>query len=199
MLYRAQPALLVGNRAEQQRFDVVDRKRLKLKDAAAADQRAVDREERILGGRADQNHHAFLDVGQQHVLLGLVEAVDFVDEQQRPPPLGRKPVVGGGQHLAKFLHAGGDRRKLLKMAAAFAGQQPGERGLARAGRTVKNHRAQPIGLQQPPQQFPFAQKMLLADELVERKRPHPRRQRLRFASIRLFAGFEEGHGKGLGG
>ncbi len=35
--------------------------------------------------------------GKQHVLLGLVEAVDLVDEQQRPLARGRKPVPGLGR------------------------------------------------------------------------------------------------------
>jgi hypothetical protein len=66
-----------------------------LKDLAAADQRAVDGEERVFGGRADERHHALFHVGQQHVLLGLVEAVDLVDEQQRlaaAGPAGRGPL-----------------------------------------------------------------------------------------------------------
>ena len=175
-LVLAQPALLVGHGPPEQRLDVVARKRLELEDAAAADQRAVDREERVFGGRADEDHHALFHVGQQHVLLGLVEAVDFVDEQQRPLALGREPVVGRREDFAQFLHAAGDRADLLEMAAAFAGQQPGQRGLARARRTVEDHRAEPIGRQQPAEQFPFAEKVLLADELVERGRPHPRRQ-----------------------
>ena len=33
-----------------------------------------------MGGGADQAHHAAFDVGQQDVLLGLVEAVDFVNK-----------------------------------------------------------------------------------------------------------------------
>ncbi len=44
----------------------------------------------------------------------------------------------------------------------------------------------------PPQQFAFAQKMLLPDELLERRRPHPRRQRLRLLPILSFGGGEEG-------
>ena len=72
-------------------------------------------------------------------------------------------------------------------------QQEGERRLAGAGRAVEDHRAQAIGRQQSPQQLAFAQKLLLADELVERGGPHPRRQRLRAAPVRRFAGFEQRH------
>ena len=45
-----------------------------------------------------------------------------------------------------------------------------QRRFAGARRTVEDDRAQPIGRQQPPQQLAFAQKMLLADELVQRCR-----------------------------
>ncbi len=54
-----------------------------LEDARTRDQRADDFEIGILGGRADQRHHAGLDVRQQRVLLGLVPAMDFVHEQDR--------------------------------------------------------------------------------------------------------------------
>ena len=94
-------------------------------------------------------------------------------------PAGREAVVGGGEHLAQLLHAAGHGAELLEMAAALLGQQPCQGGLAGAGRAVEDHRAQPVGRQQPPQQLPLAEKMLLADELGQRCRPHPRRQRLR--------------------
>ena len=88
--------------------------RLELKDPAAADQRAVDGEERVLRRRADQDHDAFFDVGQQHVLLRLVEAVDLVDEQQRLVAGGRQPIAGLVEHLAQFLHAAGHGAELPK-------------------------------------------------------------------------------------
>ena len=69
-------------------------KRLELEDAAAADQGAVDREERVLGRRPHEDHFALLHARQEHVLLGLVEAMDLIDEQQRPLAVGRQPVVG---------------------------------------------------------------------------------------------------------
>ena len=51
--------------------------------AAAREQRRVHLEGRVLGGGADEDDRALLDVGQEGVLLGAVEAVDLVDEQDR--------------------------------------------------------------------------------------------------------------------
>ena len=50
-------------------------------DTAAGEQRRDDLEGRILRGRADQSDGAVLDVGQEGVLLGFVEAVDLIDEE----------------------------------------------------------------------------------------------------------------------
>ena len=55
--------------------------RLEAEHLAAREQRRVDRERRVLGGGADQRDRARLDVGQEGVLLRLVEAVDLVDEE----------------------------------------------------------------------------------------------------------------------
>ena len=55
--------------------------------------------------------------------------------------------------------------------------------LPRARRAVEDHRAQAVGRQQPAQQLALAEEMLLADELVQRGRPHPRRQRLGAAAV----------------
>jgi hypothetical protein len=50
--------------------------------------------------------------------------------------------------------------------------QFGERRLARSGRTIENNRTDAIRFQQPPQEFSGPEKMLLADELVERPGTH---------------------------
>ena len=182
-LLLAQPALLIGKRAADERFDVVGRQRLEFEHAAAADQRAVEREERILRGRADKDHDAFFDVGQEHVLLGAVEAMDFVDEQQRALAGGGEQIAGLVENFAEFFDAAGDGADLPEVAAAGGGQQMGERRFAGAGRAVEDDRAEPVGGQQAAEQFAFAEKMLLADELVERLRPHPRGQRLSLAAV----------------
>ena len=84
-LLRAEAALLVGEGAPQQRLDLLVRQRLEREDLAAAQERRVDREERVLRRRPDQDDAAFLDVRQQHVLLGAIEAVQLIDEQDGAP------------------------------------------------------------------------------------------------------------------
>ena len=98
--------------------------------------------------------------------------------EQRRPAAGGHLVAGLVQNLADVLHAAGDGAELAEAAVGFLGQQAGERRLAGARRAVEDHRAQPLGLQHPPQQLAFAEEVLLADELGERRRPHPRGQRL---------------------
>lgn len=51
-------------------------------------------EERIVRGRADETDDAALDVGQQDVLLGFAEAVDFIDEQDGRLPAHLAVVAG---------------------------------------------------------------------------------------------------------
>ena len=86
----AEAALLVVQGAAQQRGDLIFAERLEHVDAAAREQRGDDFEGRILGGRADQADGAALDVGQKCVLLGLVEAVNLIDEED-----GARVQLGG--------------------------------------------------------------------------------------------------------
>ena len=95
----AQAAVLVFQCPVDERLDIVDRKWLELEHAAAADQRAVDCEERVLGGRPHKDDDAVLHLGQQHILLGLIEAVDFVDEEQGSSRFDGEQRVGLIKHF----------------------------------------------------------------------------------------------------
>ena len=74
--------------------------RLELVELHPREQRRVELEVRVLGRRADQRHEPVLDARQQRVLLGLVEAVDLVEEEDRPPPGRAEPLARPGEHLA---------------------------------------------------------------------------------------------------
>ena len=77
-----QAALLVGQRAADDGPDLVVGQRLEPPDAHPRQERGVDLEVRVLGRRADERDRAVLDVRQEGVLLGLVEAVDLVEEEE---------------------------------------------------------------------------------------------------------------------
>ncbi len=171
------PPLAVGERPRQQPADVLDRQRPELVDLRAAEQRRVDLEEGVLGRRPDQGHEALLDGREQGVLLGLVEAVDLVEEEDRRLAGGAAALGRALDHRPHLGPAGVHRRLLLEGAARRGGDDPRERRLARPGRPVEDHRVRLAGLDRGSQGRPLGEQVLLADELVERGRAHAHRQR----------------------
>ncbi len=69
---------LMGNVAQ-----IGNLKRLQLKNAAAAQQGTVNREVWVFSSGANQDYRAVFHPRQQRILLGFVEAVNLVDEQDR--------------------------------------------------------------------------------------------------------------------
>src|ERR1700679_291606 len=68
----------IGESAMEECDDIGFGKSLQCVDAAAGEQSGVEFEGGILGGGADEADGTALDVGQEGVLLGLVEAMNFV-------------------------------------------------------------------------------------------------------------------------
>jgi len=195
----AKPPLGVGQRAAHDELDVVGGQGPELEDLRARDERGHDGEEGVVGGGADEQHHALLHVGQQHVLLGLVESVDLVDEEHGALAGVPAAVPGRGEHLAHLGHAAGRGVEPLEPRTRGVRDDVGERRLARARRPVEDHRRQPIGVEHTPKQFPRAEEVALADELLGHPRPHARGQRRRGRHRRLIVGLrgEEAHGNGM--
>ena len=162
---------LVGEGAVEQRDEFVFGERLQRVDAAAGEQRGDDFEGGVLGGGADQADGAALDVGQEGVLLRLVEAMDFVDEED-----GARAVGGGlfrvDHHLLDLLDAGEDGGELDEGGVGGLGDDLGERGFADAGRPPEDHRRGVVALDLHAQGLAGAEQMLLADVFVERARAH---------------------------
>ena len=69
-----------------------------------------------------EDDHAVFHFRQKHVLLGLVEAVDLVDEEQGPTRLGGQERIRLGEHLAEVFHTTRDRADLTETAPALGGQ-----------------------------------------------------------------------------
>ena len=92
----------------------------------------------------------------------------------RPPPaaLGR-----ARHHLAHLGAARLHGRQLLEGVVGLLRDQPRDRRLARARRPEQDHRVRRALLDRRAQRRALAEQVLLADDLVERLRPHPRGQR----------------------
>ncbi len=109
-------------------------------NAAAGEQRGDDFKGWILSGCADQADGAALDVGQKGVLLGFVEAVNLIDEEN-----GARVHLGGlrrrGHHLLDLLDAAQDGGELDEAGFRGLGDDLGQGGFAHSRRTPEDHGA----------------------------------------------------------
>jgi hypothetical protein len=76
-----EPAIGVLEGTSDDRPDLLVGQRLEPPDAQPRQEGRVHLEIGVLGRRPDERDGPILDVGEQRVLLGLVEPVDLVDEQ----------------------------------------------------------------------------------------------------------------------
>ncbi len=166
----SETAFGVGEGAGEGGGDFFEGERFEAEEVAAADERGDDVEAGVVGGGADEADVAFFDVGEEEVLLGFVEAVDFVDEED-----GFEVGAGAGglEDLAEFGDVGLDGVDADEMGVGFAGDDFGETGFAAAGRTVKKEAAEFSGLDQFSEQAAVVEEVALADDFVEALRTHP--------------------------
>ncbi len=127
----------------------------------------------VLRRGADERHEPGLDDRQQRVLLCLVEAVDLVQEEDRALPVRAEPLARSCDHRLHVGLAGVDGRELLEGGARDRRDQARDGRLARAGRPVQDHRAEPVLLDRAPQGRAGPEQVLLACDLVERPRAKP--------------------------
>ena len=106
---------------------------------AAREQGAVDGEVGVTGRRADQRDRSIFDVGQQGILLGSIETVDFVDEEERAFSRHSQSIARGGQDIAQFFDAVQHSAELFEVAARFFGEELRQRSFSGAWRTEQDH------------------------------------------------------------
>ena len=106
----AEAAYVIGESAFEERDNLLFGEGVEGVDAAAGEQGGDDFEGGILGGGADEADSAALDVRQEGVLLGFVEAVNFIDEEDGAGAVGGP--FGVGHDLLDFLDAGEDGGEL---------------------------------------------------------------------------------------
>ena len=193
-LQLAQAPLPVRQRPLQQRFDLLGPEGLEHEDLGAGEQRADDLERRVLRRGPDEDHGALLDVGQEHGLLGLVEAVELVDEDE-VAPLVRFELRPRALHRPlDLLDGGAHGAEVQEPRVVGAGDEPPEGRLARAGRPPQDQGAHPTRLDHAPQGLPGAQEVGLPHELVQGAGAHPLGQRRPPAVLAL--GKEVPHARG---
>ena len=85
--------------------------------------------------------------------------------------------MGPGDHLADVLDRRRHRRQRLERLGRGRGDDAGQSGLTGARRAPQDHRRQPVGLDESPQRRARRQQVVLADDVVEPRRPQPVGQR----------------------
>ena len=170
-------ALRRGERAAHEDGDVRIGERLELDHAGTRQQRRVHLEVRVLRGGAHHDDGAVLDRMEQGVLLGAVEAVDLVDEEDRAPVVGHEAAARVLDDGAQVLHRAGHGGDLDELAARVRRDDVREGRLAGSGRAVEDHAREHVVLDGRAQPRPLAHRLLLADVLIERGRAHAHGER----------------------
>ena len=124
--------------------DVFGGQGLKDSDPAARKNGGVDLEGRVFRCRADQGDRAILDGAQEGVLLCLVEAMDFVDEENRSPTAALA-LAGFVDRGSNVLDAGKHGGKCDEIGTVVRGDQPRQGCLSRARRAPEDQRRQVAG------------------------------------------------------
>ena len=169
----AHALLLIGQSPPDQSFDVLPAQRLQFEDHGPGEERPVDLKIRILGGGSDQDDGPVLHVGEQIILLPLVEAVDLVDEEDRPPAIHPLQLLRLLHHGFHILFPGRGGIDLSKTGAGGVGDHSGQRRLPGARRPVEDDGADLIRLDGPVEQLILSYDMLLPHHLVQGLRPQP--------------------------
>ena len=173
----AQAALLVRQRALQKQVKFFLGQRAQLENLRARNQRRVDKKEWIMRRRANQADNSVFNIRQQHVLLGFVKPMDFVDKEDGRLTRIFEPVGGASQHPAHVGHVGFHAAQALEFAFGVARDDLGHRRLACARRPVENQRLNAVGFDGAAQELSRAEDMSLADELLEGAGSHAGSQR----------------------
>ena len=173
----AQAAVGVGERSPDDALDLVVGKRLKRQHTGARQQRGDHLERWVLGRCPDEDDRSVLDVGEDGVLLGLVEAVHLVDEEDGAEVLGGAYLAGLLDRLPEVGDAGGDGGDADEVRFRESGDEARERRLAGAGRAPEHHGGHLAGADGALQHVALAEEVALSDVLLERTGAHAGRER----------------------
>ena len=137
----------------------------------------ADEEEGIVCRRPDELDRAAFHVGKEYILLGPVEAVDFVDEEQGGFAGVAKTMIGSLQNTAHFSQIGFYRVEFLEVGLRACSDDLGQGGLTGSGWPEEDERLDAVGINGAAEQETRGQKMPLACVLLQGARSHPGGQR----------------------
>ena len=143
----------------------------------AREQGGVHFEGGIFRGGADEGEQALLDVGQEGILLGLVEAMHLVDEEQGTAARPSQRQLRLGHRLADVLDPRENGGQGDELGVEGVGHQPRQRGLAHPRRPPEDHRMRLARLEGQTQRLAGTEQVGLPDHLIQRPGPQQFRQR----------------------
>ena len=184
---RTEPAFGVCERPFDHRFDRVLSQRLQDIDPSPRQQRVVELERRILRRRSDEDHRPVLHVGQEGILLTLVETVRLVDEDTLSSPCSARRRFASAMTSRISLTPESTAESERKQALAWAATSLPRVVFSGAGRTPEDHRMGATRLDRSPQRLAGTEDVFLPDELVEGARAHA----IREGSRRIGSGVEQ--------
>lgn len=125
-----------------------------------------------MGGGSNKPDCSAFEVGEQSILLGFVETMDFVDEQNRR--LVPKSLIGacGFNFGPDFCDVGFDAVERFESGPGGSGDHAGEGGFARSGWSVENEGGEAVGFDGPPEEFAGSENVLLSRDLFEAAGAH---------------------------
>ena len=176
-MYRhASESPLIPQGTAQQLCQVLPIQLLEHEDPAAGQQCGIDLKRRVLCSGPDEGNAALLHIGQEGVLLGLVETMYLIHEHQCAHTVN--PALLSLLHdVLDLLDAAGDRAEIHEIGLGAVCDDPGQCGFPHSGRPPENHRRYHIFLQHTAQDHTLSQQLALSHVILKGLRAHSVRQR----------------------
>ncbi len=177
IVMNSEPPLLIHKRSPKDRDDGLVGQRLQMNQSHPGKKRPIDFKIGILCGRADQNERTIFHIRKQHILLALIEPMNFIDENNGAPAIVRELLLRLGHHVANILDAAGRSIHLHEMALRHLRNHRSDSSLPAARRSEKEKRRDRVLLDHAIQKRPAPDGRLLPHDFIEPPRPHAIRQR----------------------
>ncbi len=147
-------------------------------DPTAGEQGADHFEGRVFGGGSHEGDRPRFHVGEEGILLGAIQAMDLIEEEQAGPAL-LTGLPRRRHRRAHFLHSGLDPGKSRELRVDMLRQELREGGLADSGGSPEDAGGQGAGPQESAE-GPFrAEEGVLPHDVLDSPRSHALRQRAR--------------------